>query len=287
MSPPPLGLGPTPNPSDLSARQPPDTSPPGRRGYPREPRPPRDRSPASRSPSPMARRGGIPPSHLFASPPSPASGDEFSWRWRTRGPPSMVPPPRGSPCRGPFDGHHEPHPNQDRPPRTVPLALLLAPLGPRRGLSVFWVARVLCFRETPPIVPPVAPKFGGLSTARAPPATSRRHAGDLPGLDRGSNSPGEPPRGRCSSFVFVIRDRPGDVPEALRRVAGTCHVIERRPGPPGRRRRRARPAVRRRAPAPSPAPSMPGDVAGAALAPPTRRRRVDASTSRASRASLP
>ena len=287
MSPPPLGLGPTPNPSDLSARQPPDTSPPGRRGYPREPRPPRDRSPASRSPSPMARRGGIPPSHLFASPPSPASGDEFSWRWRTRGPPSMVPPPRGSPCRGPFDGHHEPHPNQDRPPRTVPLALLLAPLGPRRGLSVFWVARVLCFRETPPIVPPAAPKLGGLSTARAPPATSWRHAGGLPGPDPGSNSPGEPPRGRCSSFVFVTRDGPGDVIEA---PDGVSRDVSRHRASP--RASWSAPSTGQacRSSTRSSSVTCPLDagrrrrgVAGS----PTRRRRVDASTSRASRASLP
>ncbi len=200
----------------------------------------------------------------------------------------MVPPPRGSPCRGPFDGHHEPHPNQDRPPDGPPSPPPRPlPRGPRRGLSVFWVARVLCFRETPPIVPPAAPKLGGLSTARTPPATSWRHAGGLPGPDPGSNSPGEPPAGaapRSSSSR-------GTVPATSSRPPTACHgdVSRHRAAP---RASWSAPSTGQscRSSTRSSSVTSPLDagrrrrgVAGS----PTRRHRVDASTSRASRASLP
>jgi hypothetical protein len=104
----------------------------------------------------------------------------------------------------------------DGPPSPPPRPL---PQGPRRGLSVFWVARVLCFRETPPIVPPAAPKLGGLSAARTPPATSWRHAGGLPGPDPGSNSPGAPPAGaapRSSSSRGTVPATSSRPPTACR-----------------------------------------------------------------------
>lgn len=39
----------------------------------------------------------------------------------------------GVPCRGPLDGHHEPHPSRYHPPRMVPPALLAPPQGALTG----------------------------------------------------------------------------------------------------------------------------------------------------------
>jgi hypothetical protein len=180
------------------------------------------------------------------------------------------------------------HPQRQAPPRASP------PARAGRGVAVPGLSAL----------PQLAPPYSALPVPEpAPPRWPSRDLGSLDGQDAPRHelaTCGRPlrtrsgieftrgaPRERCSSFVFVIRDRPAGAIEAPAARCGTCHAIERHPGPPGRRPRRARPAVRRRAPAPSPAPSMPGDVAGGGAGSPTRRRRVDASTPRASRASLP
>ena len=275
--PPPPGLA-RPPPA-LGARPPRTPAPRADGAPPWEPHPLRDRSPASRSPLAHGPARRHPPVALvrLAPPPRRVTGSPGAGGCMA---PARAPPPRVALAAVPSMAIMNPIPTRTAPPDDPPSP---PPRGPRRGLSVFWVAHVLCFREPPPIVPPAAPKLGGLSTARTPPATSRRHAGGLPGPEPGSNSPVEPPAGatpRSSSSCGIVPLAPSRPPAACR---GTCHVIERRPGPPGRRHRRARAAVRRRALAPSPAPSTPGSAAGS----PTRRRRVDASTSRASRASLP
>ncbi len=106
---PPPGLA--RHPPDLGARQralpPGHQRPPGPGGAGHRASPSLGIDPRA---SPLARvalRGGIPPSHFVRLAPSPASGDGFSWRGGMHGPCKGSPSP-GSPCRGPFDGHHVP-----------------------------------------------------------------------------------------------------------------------------------------------------------------------------------
>jgi hypothetical protein len=190
---------------------------------------------------------GLPATGAPPAPPAPST------------PASLTPCPGRALCRGP---------GAERSSATGP-PLLRAP-GSRTSPPSMAIPR-LGFSRRPGRPPPRA---GDMREASPDPIRDRIHQGS-------------PPR---ALLLVRLRHRgtvPADVIEAPAACCGTCHVIERRPGPPGRRPRRARPAVRRRAPAPSPAPSMPGDVAGGGAGSPTRRRRVDASTPRASRASLP